>query len=68
MIIASDRRQARVIKRYISGLLHERADVGATIEDETQREHHVGEQRQHRDPHGLFQINARLHHRRGFTR
>ena len=35
MIIASDRRQARVIKRYISGLLHEVPMLAATIEDET---------------------------------
>src|SRR5262245_9135984 len=35
MIIAADRKQARVIKRYISGLLHAHAALEALIENET---------------------------------
>lgn len=35
MIIARDRRQARVIKRFITGLLHEVKMLRSTIEDET---------------------------------
>ena len=35
MIIARDRRQARVIKRFITGLLHEVKMLRATIEDES---------------------------------
>jgi hypothetical protein len=35
MIIARDRRQARVIKRFITGLLHEVPMLRRTIEDET---------------------------------
>jgi phage terminase large subunit-like protein len=34
MIIARDRRQARVIKRFVSGLLHEVPMLRGTIEDE----------------------------------
>lgn len=35
MIIAADRRQARVIKRFISGLLHGVPMLAQTVEDET---------------------------------
>ncbi len=36
MIIAADRKQARVIKRFVSGLLHSAPMLAATIEEETQ--------------------------------
>ncbi|MEO7190067.1 MAG: hypothetical protein ABI051_03325 [Vicinamibacterales bacterium] len=35
MVLAADRRQARVLKRYVSGLLHSTPVLAALVEDET---------------------------------
>ena len=68
MIVAADRKQARVILRYIRGLLTGRADAGAADRARDGggvRSEQLG---LHRSRHRVVSHRARLHHRRRAAR
>ena len=64
MVIAADRRQARVIMRYVRGLLRSVPMLKQLIESAERRWHRPIRKRHHRGALGLVQDHTRLHYRR----
>ena len=68
MIIAADRKQARVIMRYVRGLAKVGADAGPVDRAGADREPRPQQQDHHRSPLRIISHHPRLHHRRRIAR